>query len=479
MLLDELIRDLEVEEVTGDPSALEVASVEFDSRAVGRGSLFCCLAGERTDGHEYAGEAVSRGAVALLVERRLALDVPQVVVGQGRARHAMARLACAIFGHPARALRTAAVTGTNGKTTTAHLMASILEAAGLPTSVIGTLGGERTTPEAPVLQALLARARDRGKLASVIEVSSHALVQSRVDGFVHDVAVFTNLSHEHLDFHKDMESYFRAKAMLFTPEHARLGVVDTSSEWGRRLARESSIDVVEVGEGGASEVVSTSEGSTFLWRDRRVRLGLASKLNVRNAVLAAEAALVLGASEDDVVTGLGQAGPLPGRFERVAPGAPVMAFVDFAHTPEALGAAIEEARAMAEGGRVIVVFGCGGDRDRAKRPDMGSVAAEGADLVIVTTDNPRSEDPADIAKEVLAGVPAKARARVGEVLDRRQAIIRAVTLASPGDAVIVAGKGHESYIERAGEKEPFDDRVELAEAVRLRFGESSSGSSAG
>ncbi|MCL4414471.1 MAG: UDP-N-acetylmuramoyl-L-alanyl-D-glutamate--2,6-diaminopimelate ligase [Acidimicrobiales bacterium] len=467
MHIDHLIREVEVIEVVGDAAALEVKAIDFDSRQVSEGSLFCCLPGEHSDGHDHAAEALERGAAALLVERRLDLRAPQVVVGPGQARPAMALAACAFFGHPARSLVMAGVTGTNGKTTVSHLLGSVLEAGGMPAAVVGTLGGERTTPEAPVLQSILARALDHEKRAAVTEVSSHALVQARVDGFRYDIALFTNLSHEHLDFHGTMERYYAAKATLFTPAHAARGVVDTRSEWGRRLAGEASVPVEEVTEHDVSDVLLRRDGASFTWRGQRVEIALPGDFNVWNAVLAAEAAASLGVDESDIAVGLASAGSLAGRFEAVGRDAPFAAYVDFAHTPHALEATLGSARRIARDHQVIVVFGCGGERDRDKRRLMGKVAAVGADLVVVTTDNPRSEDPAAIAEEILSGVGEGARVLVE--LDRAAAIAAAVARAEPGDVLVVAGKGHETTIERATSSEPFDDRAVLEAAIQHRM----------
>jgi UDP-N-acetylmuramoyl-L-alanyl-D-glutamate--2,6-diaminopimelate ligase len=461
--MDRLLEEVEVIEAYGDPADTEVAAIEFDSRDVGPGALFCCLPGVVGDGHDHAAQAVARGASALLVERRLALDVTQAVVAPGAARPAMAQMACAFFGRPAESLRMVGVTGTNGKTTVTHLVASILEAHLGPTTVIGTLDGARTTPESPMLQRLLARARDTGRRAVAMEVSSHALAQARVDGIRFDAAVFTNLSHDHLDYHGTVEAYFAAKASLFTPERAALAVVNEDDAWGRRLLARSLVPSIGYSMAEVSEVHSAADHTSFTWRSHRVELALVGSFHVANALAAATTAAALGVPEDVVVTGLGRATPVPGRFEVVATAAPFTVIVDYAHTPEGLQVALRSARELAGGHRVLCVFGCGGDRDREKRPAMGAVAAGGADVAVVTSDNPRHEDPDVIIAEVLAGVPAGA-----EVMSRREraeAIELVVDLAEPGDVVVVAGKGHEREIEIGAERLPFDDRVVAAAAV--------------
>ena len=490
-------------ETVGDVAAVDVQGVEHDSRRVRAGDLFFCLPGRETDGSLHAAEAVRRGAVALVCEQRIASlgrtgrtgrtglpgdparsgtdggeVVAQAVVGAGRARPAMARAAAELWGHPSRHLLMAGITGTNGKTTVTHLLGAVLEAAGHPTTVIGTLTGSRTTPESNELQRLLASVRDRAsgaRPAVAMEVSSHALVQSRVDGICYDVAVFTNLSQDHLDFHGTMESYFEAKASLFTPERAVRGVVGTGDSWGRRLLDEARIPMTAVPPDAVSDVRLEPGRSSFVWRAHRVDVAVTGMIGVRNAALAAEAAIALGVEPPDVVAGLGAAAPVPGRLEAIAlpgqGGPPFTVLVDFAHTPAALDAVLSEARRLAGGsGRVLVVFGCGGERDRGKRPLMGQVAARAADVVVVTSDNPRREDPEAIIDEIVGTAASGIAASLGtrrfhRDVDRRSAIETAVGLAEPGDVVVVAGKGHETVQELRGQSLPFDDREVVAEIL--------------
>jgi UDP-N-acetylmuramoyl-L-alanyl-D-glutamate--2,6-diaminopimelate ligase len=461
-----LFEGIDVVETRGETGSVDVASIELDSRAVAPGALFCCLPGRVTDGHDYAPDALARGATSLLVERPLDLPVVQAIVGPGRARPTMARIACAFNGNPARSLVTVGVTGTNGKTTVAHLLGAVFDAHRMPVEVVGTLDGDRTTPESPHLQRRLAGALAAGCRAAVLEVSSHALTESRVDGIVFDAAVFTNLSHDHLDHHGTMERYFAAKASLFAPERARLGVVNIDDPYGARLAADSPVPVVTFGAVDATDVVTHATGTSFTWHGRRVELALAGAHNVMNALAAATTAVALGVPDDTVVAGLGAAGPVPGRFEVVDGDGACTVVVDYAHTPDGLRVSLDSARRLAAGGRVLCVFGCGGDRDRAKRPAMGSVAAAGADVVVVTSDNPRSEDPAAIIADVLRGITDEGVVVVEP--DRATAIERAVDLAGPGDVVIVAGKGHETTIETAGASVPFDDRAAAAAALSRR-----------
>jgi UDP-N-acetylmuramoyl-L-alanyl-D-glutamate--2,6-diaminopimelate ligase len=468
-----LLDEIDVLETSGDPGAVEVTGVEHDSRRVTPGTLFCCLVGRSTDGHDHVPEAVARGAVGVVREHDVApaaREVVQVRVAEGTGRAAMARLAAAFHGHPAQSLLTAGVTGTNGKTTVTRLLGAVLEHAGHPTTVIGTLTGARTTPESTDLQRRLAALRDSHtgtpRPAVAMEVSSHALVQARVDALCFDVAVFTNLSHDHLDFHGSMEAYFEAKALLFEPSRSRAAVVNADDPWGRRILERARVPVVAVTRTGVRDVTLGVGTSAFRWRTQRVVVPLTGLVNVVNAQLAAEAAVLLGVAPADVAAGLAAASPVPGRMELVGAGElGFLVVVDYAHTPAALEAALIEARRLAAGagGRAIVVFGCGGDRDAEKRPLMGAVAARLADLVVVTSDNPRHEDPEAIIDEVLRGVEPPARPVVEP--DRRRAIEAAFDRARPGDVVLLAGKGHETVQDVDGRRLAFDDRVVAAELL--------------
>jgi UDP-N-acetylmuramoyl-L-alanyl-D-glutamate--2,6-diaminopimelate ligase len=469
--LDQLLQDVATTRHDAALPAVAVSTIAFDHRRVVEGALFCCLRGEHHDGHEFAAAAVEKGAVALLVDHQLPLSVPQVVVGADEVRRVMAIASCRLWGEPSRTLTTVGVTGTNGKTSVTHLLAAVLEAADRPTTVIGTLSGARTTPEAPDLQCQLAASLASGQRAAAVEVSSHALVQARVHGTWFAAGVFTNLAHDHLDFHGTMEAYFAAKALLFEEEHCAQAVVNGDDRWGRVLVerlQRRGVRVRTYSLDDAGDIESDAQRTAFSWRGHRVSMTMAGGFQVANALAAATTAAALGVEDDTIVAGLARARPVPGRFEVVAgpPSVPFTVVVDFAHTPDALAAALYSARAITgPGGQVRCVFGCGGDRDRAKRPDMGSVAAAGADMVVVTADNARGEDVGRIADEVMAGIGVEARRRTSVLLDRRAAIEAAVNRSSPGDVVLVAGKGHERTLDVGGRSVPFDDRQVAVDAV--------------
>ena len=459
MRLDRLLGAVDVLETRGDPTTADVGAVIHDSRHARPGALYCCLPGRHHDGHDFAAAAVAGGAVAVLCERFVDLDagVVQARVAPATARPAMARLAARLNDEPSYALTVVGVTGTNGKTTVTHLLRSVLEAHGWPTSVVGTLGGVHTTPEAPELQALLARLRDEGRRAVAMEVSSHALDQHRVDAVHFSVVVFTNLSQDHLDHHRTMEAYFEAKARLFDPGRATRGVVNGDDAYGLRLLETGSIPMRAFSLSDASEIETGATASTFLWCGQRVRLGMGGRFNVSNALAAATAARSLGVPPETVAQGLGRVSSVPGRFEAVELGQPFSVIVDYAHTPQGLEQVLTAARGAAgPDHRVIVVFGAGGDRDRAKRPLMGEVAGRLADVVVVTSDNPRSEDPMAIIDDVLSGV-APGGALVVEP-DRAGAVRLAIGQARPGDVVVLAGKGHEPVQVFSDRTVPFDDR---------------------
>jgi UDP-N-acetylmuramoyl-L-alanyl-D-glutamate--2,6-diaminopimelate ligase len=446
-----------------DPDLTAVVHTTGDVRP---GALFCCVRGSRVDGHDLASDALAAGAAALLVDHPLALDAPQLVVADVRA--ALGPVAAAFWGDPSRDLAVVGVTGTAGKTTTTHLTAAVLSAAGRPCGVVGTLSGARTTPEAPELQALLAEHRRRGDAAVAMEVSSHGLDQHRVDATRFAVAVFTNLSPEHLDYHGTMEAYFAAKSRLFTPEFTDRAVVCVDDDWGRRLfdalERRGDLELHSYGLADAAGVELAPGGARFRWRGLDVALRLTGRFNVANALGAATAALALGVEPATIVRGLGAAPPVPGRFEPVEAGQPFTVLVDYSHKPDALEQALRSARELVgPGGRLAVVFGAGGDRDAAKRPLMGEVAARLADRVVITSDNPRSEDPLAIIAAVEAGVPPGSS--VATEPDRRRAIEAAVAAAGPGDVVLIAGKGHETTQTAGDRTVPFDDRVEARAAL--------------
>ena len=448
MQLERLIAALAPTDVVGD-GALEIRELAYDAREVPRDSLFFCVPGAKADGHDFAAEALERGAAALVVERRLELEAPQLVVPSVRA--AMPRAAVEFFGDPTARLPVAAITGTNGKTTTAYLLWSILAAAGeqpgLLTNVERRVGTEvrevgLNTPESIDLQRLFGEMLDQGNRACVMEATSMASAKGRLEGTRFAVLVFTNLTQDHLDFHGTMEEYFESKRRLFA--QADRAVVNVGDEYGQRLAAE------------LPDAITFRAGDALGELD----LKLPGRFNIENALAAVTAARALGIGEKSIKQGIEAVDRVPGRFDRVDEGQPFTVFVDYAHTPGALETALEAARELGRGGRVICVFGAGGDRDRAKRPLMGQVVSELADLSLVTSDNPRSEDPAAIAAEVVDGLDLEVE------LDRRRAIERALELARPGDVVVIAGKGHEQGQEIGGRKLPFDDRQVAREALR-------------
>jgi len=466
MRLAELVEELPGARIVGDGS-VGVRELVFDSRRVEPGTLFFCVVGEKVDGHSFGARAVEDGAVALVVERELTeLDVAQVVVPDSRA--AMAPLAARFYGDPTAELRVVGVTGTNGKTTTAFLVQEILKAAEYPCGLLGTVkqivGGVekevvRTTPEAIELQSTFRQMLDGGDEACAMEVSSHALTLHRADAIHFEVAIFTNLTQDHLDFHADMEDYFLAKRKLFEME-PKTAIVNVDDPYGRRLAEEFecltfSAEGAEA-DYSARDVSFDAGGARFAVGEMELRTGMPGHFNVANALGAFAAAEAMGVGPEIAAAGLARAARVPGRFEPVDEGQGFSVLVDYAHTPDSLENVLRAARRLTEG-RLISVFGAGGDRDRDKRPKMGRAGAEHSDLTVVTSDNPRSEDPAAIVAEVAAGAEGASQLEV--VVDRREAIALALGRAAPGDTVVIAGKGHEQGQEfEDGRKVPFDDR---------------------
>ncbi len=468
-------------ELTGlDGPSVTVSGLAYSSRAVRPGTLFFCVRGFNADGHDFAPEAVERGASALVCERPLALGVPELIVPDVRA--AMGPLAARFHGNPSGQLAVCGITGTNGKTTTAFLVRDLLDAAGVPAGMLGTVksvvGGmeepvQRTTPEAIDIQESLRRMVEAGDLAAAIEVSSHALALGRTDGVEFRCRVFTNLTAEHLDFHPSMEDYYLAKRKLF--ESPGPSIVNLDDPYGARLAGE--LDIVKTFgiDSDAADYRAVEVG--FDWAGSRfrclapggtveVRTRLPGRFNVLNALGAIAAAVELGVELGDAAGALADAERVPGRFEPVDAGQDFGVLVDYAHTPDSVENVLRAARELTDG-RLHVVLGAGGDRDRAKRPLMGAAAGALADRVIVTSDNPRSEDPARIIDEVMAGAPTGAEREP----DRRAAIEFALADARGGDIVVVAGKGHEQGQEfEAGRIEPFDDRDVVREALRALAG---------
>jgi UDP-N-acetylmuramoyl-L-alanyl-D-glutamate--2,6-diaminopimelate ligase len=479
MQLDALIQALAPSEVAGGrPIAID--DLAYDTRGVSRGALFFCVRGERTDGHDLAWEAIERGAEALVVERLLDVDVPQLLVPS--TRESMAVAADVFFGEPTKELELAGVTGTNGKTTTAFLLRGMLAAAGRRPGLVGTIewevGGEErpalfTTPEAIDLQRLFRQMLDAGDRSAAVEASSHGAAQRRLDRVRFDALVFTNLTQDHLDLHGSMEDYFDAKRRLFTGPQPPPAAVNIEDEWGRRLADDlvdlGRAPLVTFGLAPAAEVRPLEleirpSGSRFRAAGIDIETHLPGRFNVENVLGAVAAGLLLDLDEDAIAAGIAHVRGVPGRFESIEEGQPFAVVVDYAHTPDSLATVLSAARGLGPG-RVIVVFGAGGDRDRGKRPLMGKVAADLADVTIVTSDNPRSEEPLAIIQDVLQG----AGMDVEIDPDRRSAIGRAIELAEDGDVVVIAGKGHEQGQDAGGSIAPFDDRVVAREALATRF----------
>ncbi len=499
MKLRDLLGSLNPKVFEGDRD-IPVNGVTYDSRSVESGSIFVALKGGRQDGHSFIGDAVARGAVAVLAEKYIpGLCVAQIVVGDTRV--GIAKLSDAFYAHPSEELTIVGVTGTNGKTTTTYILESIFKSAGLSAGVIGTVDyrfegntikAVNTTPEAPHISKLLRDMVDAGVTHCAMEVSSHALDQRRVDGISLEVAVFTNLTRDHLDYHRTMEEYFASKRRLFEEilGNGGVAIINIDDGWGERLAGDlNGTTVIRYGvknrgadirplnllasESGLEAGLATPAG------DINISSSLLGEYNLMNIMASVGAAVALNLGKPDIKAGVRKAGRIPGRLEMVASAAGVRAFVDYAHTPDALRRALNVIN-MVSRRRVITVFGCGGDRDREKRPVMGGHAVRFSDVAIITSDNPRGEDPLDIIKDIESGIDGVVRcdhyhtapARFYTVIpDRGEAIRTAVALAVDGDVILVAGKGHEDYQIIGDKRIPFDDRRVLREVMEEGKGE--------
>jgi len=455
--LGRIAESLSPSQVVGD-LGVEITDLAYDTRAVEPGALFFCVRGARFDGHELAGRAIESGAAALVVEHPVASRVPQIVVANSRL--AMAEAAPVFFGRPADELEIAGVTGTNGKTTTAFMLYSILDAAGRRPGLLGTIesriGGEphaaiRTTPEAIDLHRAFRRMLDAGDRSAAMEATSHGSHLGRLEGIRFSSLAFTNLTQDHLDLHGTMENYFEAKRRLFL-ESRPPAAINIGDAWGRKLA-EDRPDALTYGFAEDAELRPEALDG--------IDLKLKGRFNVENALAAMASSRLLGIDDDAIARGLEALEGVPGRFESVDEGQPFNVIVDYAHTPDSLENVLVTARDL-DSGKLICVFGCGGDRDREKRPLMGKIAADLADVPIVTSDNPRSEDPGAIIDEIVAGIDGD----VEIIQDRRSAIARAVEIAEPGDTVVIAGKGHEQGQQFRDRTVPFDDREVAREALR-------------
>lgn len=488
MYLEELLETIDEKKLEG-PRDLKVTGLSYDSRLVEPGQAFFCIKGLVTDGHLFVGDALERGARVLFMEREPEDDVPPEVarVLVPDTRLALAHCSARSCGDPSRRLKLVGVTGTNGKTTTTFLIESIFKKAGLATGLIGTVENHvrdtvepvtRTTPESLDLQRLLKRMVDEGVEVVAMEVSSHALELHRASGCNFDVVVFTNLTQDHLDFHISLEEYFGAKRRLFEDDEFgpdRTAVINFDDSFGRRLLEETtqpsrSFGINEKADLRARSVEVSASGNTFelafAEESFPVRTMLQGRFNVYNCLAAAAAAFELGEDNESVAAGLADLPGVPGRFENIDCGQPFTALVDYAHTPDGIRNVLEACREVTRG-RVIIVVGCGGDRDRSKRPLMGRVGTELSDLCVVTSDNPRSEDPEAIIEMILEGVRGEfPQERYQVVVDRREAIKKALSEARPGDLVVVAGKGHESGQIFPDRVIPFDDRQVVRECLR-------------
>ncbi|MFA5676082.1 MAG: UDP-N-acetylmuramoyl-L-alanyl-D-glutamate--2,6-diaminopimelate ligase [Christensenellales bacterium] len=460
---------------------VSVKRLTYDSRKGCEGALFFCISGFNTDGHKYANDAVNKGAAALMVTRRLDVDVPQIIVEDARA--SMAYISREFYGRPDEQMRMVGITGTKGKTTTTYMVKSILEQSGIKTGLIGTIVNmignkqlytERTTPESPDLFALLRRMADEGCKSAVMEVSSHSLCLSRAAGITFDVAVFTNLSRDHLDFHKTVQNYAESKKRLFLS--AKRGVVNADDctagfimdgidiNW-RTVGIKENADLT------AKNIEITPRGTSFDLCGAQMMLPVSLKIpgifSVYNALCSAAVCLLLGEKAETIKKGLETLPGVAGRFEVLDTGGnPFTVILDYAHTPDSLESTLLTVRTFARG-RIITVFGCGGDRDSGKRPIMGDIAGRLSDYCVITSDNPRTEEPLDIIKQIEDGIKDKQRDYVC-IENRRKAIKHALQSAQNGDVIVLAGKGHETYQEIKGVKHPFDEKIVVAEVLGLR-----------
>jgi len=490
MRFEQLLKFTEVVAWQGDPDR-EIGHVCYDSRQVEEGSLFVAVPGYKTDGHKFIGQALSRGAAAIVIENSRYKSPDYSWLQVPNARKALADLSDAVYGFPGSRLNIIGVTGTNGKTTTTNLITSILEEAGHKPGLIGTIYNRisreiipvrHTTPEAPDLHRLLLTFLEKGANYAVMEVSSHALELSRVRGMEFDVAVFTNLTQDHLDFHRTMEEYLAAKGKLFgglgvkpVKQRRKFAIINCDDPHARELMEMTSAPVITYGvkttaDVRAENIEITAKGARFVlkYTDRAipVKIKLTGLFNVYNALAAIAVGLVEGIKAETIIGALERISGISGRFEIVEEGQEFTVIVDYSHTPDSLENCLKTAKEFAEG-RIITVFGCGGDRDKTKRPLMGEVAGRLSDLCIVTSDNPRSEDPQDIINEIIPGLVKSAQInRFFEIIDRREAIFRAVGEAGPKDVVIIAGKGHEDYQIIGSQVIPFDDREVAREALK-------------
>ncbi len=452
-------------EVIEEINHVEVHGLSYDSRLITIGDLFFCFQGEQNDGHDFAYDAIKAGASALVVEKRIDIDFPQVITSASRKM--MSEIAEIFFNFPSREITTVGVTGTNGKTTTVNILSAIAKAAGKKPETIGTLTGQLTTPEAPDLQRQIRDSIENRVSFLAMEVSSHALLQNRISSMTFDAAIFTNLSLDHLDYHGDMESYYKAKSLLFSPTHSRLAVINADNEFGKRLMKEVEIPQVSFSLNDIEIIEQTLVKTTFRWKGQTISLKLAGLFNLENALAAAVTAEALGFNAEEIAKGIESARGALGRFELLnhSDKEPYV-IVDYCHTPDGLEKILLSIKELLRDARTHVVFGCGGDRDTTKRAQMGTISESHATNVYLTSDNPRSEDQMEIINDILIGINDTERVYVNP--DRREAIFHAVNSANEGDVVLIAGKGCESYQEISGTRLPFLDSDVGREALEAR-----------
>ena len=467
MNLNEILKNVRNSdfERLGEINDVEVHGLSYDSRLINSGDLFFCFKGEKKDSHDFVYDAIKGGASALVVERKIDIDFPQVI--SSSSRKMMSEIAEIFYEFPSREITTVGVTGTNGKTTTVNILSAIAKAAGEKTETIGTLTGQLTTPEAPDLQRQIRDSIGNGVSFLAMEVSSHALLQNRISRMTYDAAIFTNLSLDHLDYHGDMESYYKAKSSLFSPTHSKLAVINADNQFGKRLMNEVEIPQVSFSLNDVDIVERTLIKTTFRWKGKIIELKLPGVFNLENALAAAVTAEALGFNREVIAKGLESAKGTPGRFELLTHSdEEPYVIVDYCHTPDGLEKILLSINELLPGARTHIVFGCGGDRDTSKRAQMGMISETHATNVYLTSDNPRSEDQMAIINDILAGIHDTEPVYVNP--DRREAIFHAVTTANQDDVVLIAGKGCEPYQEISGTLHPFLDSDVGREALEAR-----------
>ena len=467
MNLNEILKNVRNSdfERLGEINDVEVHGLSYDSRLINSGDLFFCFKGEKKDSHDFVYDAIKGGASALVVERKIDIDFPQVI--SSSSRKMMSEIAEIFYEFPSREITTVGVTGTNGKTTTVNILSAIAKAAGEKTETIGTLTGQLTTPEAPDLQRQIRDSIGNGVSFLAMEVSSHALLQNRISRMTYDAAIFTNLSLDHLDYHGDMESYYKAKSSLFSPTHSKLAVINADNQFGKRLMNEVEIPQVSFSLNDVDIVERTLIKTTFRWKGQIIDLKLPGVFNLENALAAVVTAEALGFNREVIAKGLESAKGTPGRFELLTHSdeEPYI-IVDYCHTPDGLEKILLSINELLPGARTHIVFGCGGDRDTSKRAQMGMISETHATNVYLTSDNPRSENQMVIINDILAGIHDTEPVYVNP--DRREAIFHAVTTANQDDVVLIAGKGCEPYQEISGTLHPFLDSDVGREALEAR-----------